>query len=581
MPPVAPVTNTRLLMAGRLSRRGPSRSLLGSPLWSTPSPESPPPENEPVRPYAAGSAERQALDRACAAIADERIEIPAVVDGSPVKGEKTTAVAMPHDHGHVLADVHHASGATVQRAIDGALEAAPGWQALSFDDRAGIFLRAAELLAETRRLPITAACMLGQSKTAHQAEIDAACELIDFLRFNVHFARQLHQVQPHSTGGVWNQTDYRPLEGFVLAVTPFNFLAIAANLPTAPALMGNVVVWKPAMTSMVGAWHVLELLREAGLPDGVIQLVPGDGPVQGEVCLSSEHLAGIHFTGSTKTFRSLWKGVGDRLDSYRSFPRIVGETGGKDFILVHPSADPAQVATAIVRGGYEYQGQKCSAASRVYLPKSLFAAVRDRVVADLEHVRVGDVRDAKNFLGAVIDEAAFTRITGYQELAAREGEVLAGGTSDGSKGWFVDPTFVRVDDPKHRLMSEEIFGPVVTTYVYDDAAWDATLDLVDSTSPYALTGAVFSRDRHAVAQARSRLRQAAGNFYINDKPTGAVVGQQPFGGARGERDQRQGRSALEPAARGPRPARSKRPSSRPPTGVIPSWSNERPVSQQR
>ena len=493
----------------------------------------PTPSNEPVREYVPGSRDRKALDAACATLAEERLEIPAFVDGQAVKGEKTTAITMPHDHQHVLAEVHHASAATVQRAIDGALRAAPAWQRMSFDDRAGIFLRAAELLAGPWRMRINAACMLGQSKTAHQAEIDSACELIDFLRFNVHFARQLHQIQPQSSAQTWNQTDYRPLEGFVLAVTPFNFLAIAGNLPTAPALMGNVVLWKPAMTSMLGAWHVLELLREAGLPDGVIQLVPGDGPVQGEACLASPHLAGIHFTGSTGTFRKLWKGVAERLETYRSFPRIVGETGGKDFILVHPSADAQQVATAIVRGGYEYQGQKCSAASRVYLPKSLYEPVRDRVRAELEQVVVGDVRDPKAFMSAVIDEAAFTKITGYQELAKREGEVLFGGTADRTKGWFVDPTFVRVDDPKHRLMSEEIFGPVVTSYVYDDGGWDDILDVVDTTGPYALTGAVFSHDRQAVAQARQHLRHAAGNFYINDKPTGAVVGQQPFGGGRG------------------------------------------------
>ncbi len=493
----------------------------------------PAPSNEPVKAYVPGSADRKALDAACEAIAGETLEIPAFVNGLAVKGEKTSTVSMPHDHGHVLAEVHHANAETVQSAIDGAMKAAPAWQALSFDDRAGIFLRAAELLAGPWRMRINATCMLGQSKTAHQAEIDAACELIDFLRFNVHFARQLHQVQPASAGTSWNQTDYRPLEGFVLAVTPFNFLAIAVNLPTAPALMGNVVLWKPAMTSMVGAWHMLELLREAGLPDGVIQLIPGDGPTQGETCLASEHLAGIHFTGSTGTFKTLWKGVGDNLDRYRAFPRVVGETGGKDFIVAHPSADADQLATAIVRGGYEFQGQKCSAASRVYLPQSLFGAVRERVCAELAHVKVGDVRDPANFMSAVIDERAYEKITGYQALAKESGEVLYGGTADRSKGWFIDPTFVKVDDPKHRLMQEEIFGPVVTAYVYEDSAFDATLDLVDSTSPYALTGAIFSRDRQSVELARTRLRQSAGNFYINDKPTGAVVGQQPFGGARG------------------------------------------------
>ncbi len=492
----------------------------------------PTPDNEPIKDYVPGSPERQALDAACEAIAGEKLEIPAFVDGKAVKGEKTTAVSMPHDHGHVLAEVHHASAGTVQQAIDGAMKAAPAWQAMSFDDRAAVFLRAAEMLAGPWRMRINAATMLGQSKTAHQAEIDSACELIDFLRFNVHFARQLHQIQPRSAGTSWNRTDYRPLEGFVLAVTPFNFLAIAVNLPTAPALMGNVVLWKPAMTSMVGAWHMLELLREAGLPDGVIQLIPGDGPTQGEACLASEHLAGIHFTGSTGTFKTLWKGVASNLDRYRAFPRIVGETGGKDFIVAHPSADAAELATAIVRGGYEFQGQKCSAASRLYLPKSLFAEVRDRVCAELEHVVVGDVRDPRSFLGAVIDEKAYEKITGYQQLAKESATVLHGGTADRSEGWFVHPTLVQVDDPKHRLMAEEIFGPVVTAYVYEDDAFADTLALVDSTSPYALTGAIFARDRQAVDLARDTLRHAAGNFYINDKPTGAVVGQQPFGGAR-------------------------------------------------
>jgi 1-pyrroline-5-carboxylate dehydrogenase len=495
--------------------------------------EVPTPENEPVKDYVPGSADREALDAACEAIAGETLEIPALVDGKAVKGEKTSKVSMPHDHGHVLAEVHHANAGTVQRAIDGAMKAAPAWQAMSYDDRAAIFLRAAEMLAGPWRMRINAACMLGQSKTAHQAEIDSACELIDFLRFNVCFGRQLHRIQPRSAGVSWNRTDYRPLEGFVLAVTPFNFLAIAVNLPTAPALMGNVVLWKPAMTSMVGAWHMLELLREAGLPDGVIQLIPGDGPTQGEACLASEHLAGIHFTGSTGTFKTLWKGVADNLDGYRAFPRIVGETGGKDFIVAHPSADAAQLATAIVRGGYEFQGQKCSAASRLYLPKSLWGEVRDRVCAELEHVLVGDVRDPKNFLGAVIDEKAYEKITGYQKLAQESASVVHGGTADRSKGWFIDPTLVQVDDPKHRLMQEEIFGPVVTAYVYEDDAFDEALDLVDSTGPYALTGAIFARDRAAVAVARDRLRQAAGNFYVNDKPTGAVVSQQPFGGARG------------------------------------------------
>ena len=492
----------------------------------------PPPRNEPVTPFLPGSPEVARLDDAVAKIAGEKLDIPAFIDGREVRGGKTTDVTMPHDHAHVLGTVHHASAADVEKAIAGAMKVAPAWAAMSFEDRAAIFLRAAEMLAGSWRMRINAACMLGQSKTCHQAEIDAACELIDFFRFNVAFARQLIEDQPVSSSTIWNRSLYRPLEGFVLAITPFNFLSIAINLPTAPALMGNVVLWKPSHTSMIGAWHCLEMLREAGLPDGVIQMIPGDGPEQGDAALASEHLAGIHFTGSTGTFRALWKGVANNLERYRSYPRVIGETGGKDFIVFHPSADLEASATAIVRGGYEYQGQKCSAASRLYIPKSLWGALRERVCDELAKVKVGDVRDRSNFLGAVIDERAWEKITGYQKLAEESAEIVFGGTADRSKGWFVHPTLARVDDPKHRLMQEEIFGPVVSAYVYDDAKWDEMLGWVDSTSPYALTGAVFGRDRAALAGASKALRQSAGNFYLNDKPTGAVVGQQPFGGAR-------------------------------------------------
>ncbi len=491
------------------------------------------PRNEPVLGFAPGSPERASLERALDEVAAERLDIPALIDGAEVRSGVTSDVVMPHAHTHVLGVVHQTRGADVQRAIEGARRVAPEWAALSFEDRAAIFLRAAELLAGPWRMRINAACMLGQSKTCHQAEIDAACELIDFFRFNVAFARRLLAEQPVSAPGIWNRSDYRPLEGFVLAITPFNFLSIAVNLPTAPALMGNVVLWKPANTSMLGAWHCLQLLREAGLPDGVIQLVPGDGPEQGAAALASEHLAGIHFTGSTGTFRALWKGVAERLESYRSFPRIVGETGGKDFIVFHESADLDAAVTAIVRGAYEYQGQKCSAASRLYVPRSLWAELRERLEAELAKVKVGDVRDFSNFMGAVIDARAYAKITGYQALAHQTAEVVIGGTADDSVGYFVQPTFVRVDDPKHRLMQEEIFGPVATAFVYDDARWDETLDLLDGTSPYGLTGAVFARDRQVLAAATQRLRNAAGNFYLNDKPTGAVVGQQPFGGGRG------------------------------------------------
>jgi 1-pyrroline-5-carboxylate dehydrogenase len=439
---------------------------------------------------------------------------------------------MPHAHREVIGTLHQARAEDVQRAIDGAMRAAPGWAATPFTDRAAIFLRAADLISGPYRARVNAACMLGQGKTAHQSEIDAVCELVDFFRFNVWYAQRIMREQPRSAAGTWNRSDYRPLEGFVLAITPFNFLAIAANLPTAPAIMGNVVLWKPANVTAVGAWHVLRILREAGLPDGVISFLPGEGPTQGKVALDSEHLAGIHFTGSTKTFKSLWQGAAERLDRYRAFPRIVGETGGKDFLVMHPSADPRATAVAVLRGGYEYQGQKCSALSRLYVPKSRWPDVRDHVLAELREMKVGDVRDFSNFMGAVIDERAFQKIEGYLTVAQKTAKVLHGGTADGATGWFVQPTLVEVDDPKHRLMQEEIFGPVVTAYVYDDAKWSGTLDLVASTSPYALTGAVFSNDRAATRQAEERLRFAAGNFYINDKPTGAVVSQQPFGGGR-------------------------------------------------
>ncbi|MFK7999200.1 MAG: L-glutamate gamma-semialdehyde dehydrogenase [Polyangiales bacterium] len=492
----------------------------------------PAPANEPVRAYLAGSEDRARLDEALKNIAGERLDIGAVINGKEVRGGTTEDVVMPHDHQHVLGQVHNTSAEDVDAAIQGALAAAPAWQALTFEERAAIFLRAATLLEGPWRMRINAACMHGQSKTCYQAEIDAACELIDFFRFNASFAQQIHEHQPRSSVGVWNRSEYRPLEGFVFAVSPFNFLSIAVNLPAAPALMGNVVLWKPSTTSMVGAWHCLQLLKAAGLPDGVIQLVPGDGKTQGDAALASPHLAAIHFTGSTGTFKALWRGVAERLDQYRSFPRLVGETGGKDFILYHSSAELDSAATAIVRGAFEYQGQKCSAASRLYVPKSLYPQLEERVLDMLQGVKVGDPRDYSNFMSAVIDRRSFDKITGYQALAKDTANVRFGGTSDDSKGFFIDPTFVRVDDPRHRLMEEEIFGPVVTAFVYDDDKWDEVLQTIDTTSPYALTGAVFSQDRYAVQQASRALRNAAGNFYINDKPTGAVVGQQPFGGGR-------------------------------------------------
>ncbi len=492
----------------------------------------PTPINEPVKLYAPDSPERSELEGALKALSSECPDVTANVGGEAVTSDAKLPLTMPHAHGEQIAHVHESSPETVDRAIESARSAAKSWARTPLHERAAIFLRAAELLAGPWRQRINAACMLGQGKTCYQAEIDAACELIDFIRFNVHFAQRIADEQPISSPGIWNQSEMRPLEGFVFAVTPFNFLAIALNLPTAPAIMGNAVVWKPAHETALGAYHMMALLKEAGLPDGVINVVPGAGPAQGAVALASPHLAGVHFTGSTGTFHALWKGVAENLDNYRTFPRIVGETGGKDFILMHPSADPEQVATAIVRGGYEYQGQKCSAASRVYIPKSRWKEVSERVSADIDAIKMGDVRDFSNFMGAVINEKSFEKISGYLKLAKDSANVLRGGEADRSKGWFVRPTFLEVSDPKHRMMEEEIFGPVVTAYVYDDQKWGETLDLVDGTSKYALTGAVFSNDRAAATQAREHLVQAAGNFYINDKPTGAVVGQQPFGGSR-------------------------------------------------
>ena len=493
----------------------------------------PTPFNEPVRDHAPGSREREALAAELHRTASVEVEIPVVAAGEAIRTGDTVKVVMPHAHRHVLATAHMARREHTEKAIAGAMSVATEWARTPFEDRAAIFLRAAELLCGTWRDRVNAACMLGQSKTVHQSEIDAICELADFWRFNVHFLEKIVAEQPISPKGQWNRTDHRPLEGFVFAVTPFNFLSIGGNLPTAPVLAGNVALWKPATTQLRGAWALMELLREAGLPDGVLSMLPGHGAEQGAAVLESEHLAGIHFTGSTATFRTLWRGVAERLDRYRSFPRVVGETGGKDFIVAHPSADPAALATAIVRGGFEYQGQKCSAPSRIYIPRSLWPEVRDRAIADLETITYGDVTDPRHFGGAVIDKRAFDKIAGYVALAKESAEIVHGGGCDDAEGYFISPTLVRVDDPKHRLMQEEIFGPVVTTYVYADATpWSEVLSLVDSTSPYALTGAVFANDRRAVREAEDRLRQSAGNFYINDKPTGAVVGQQPFGGAR-------------------------------------------------
>src|SRR6478752_487924 len=494
----------------------------------------PRPHNEPVLSYAPGTTERDALKRALTAVGGEHPESPAVVGGREVRSGKTQNVVSPHCHARVLATLHEADQATIDAAVASAVEAQREWGHWRFEDRAAVFLRAADLLAGARRQQLNAATMLGQSKTAFQAEIDSACELIDFLRFNVHFAERIYQEQPDSAPGAWNRMDHRPLEGFVYAITPFNFTAIGGNLPTAPALMGNAVVWKPSHTAALSNWHFYQLLVEAGLPPGVINFVAGDAIEVSRTLLGHPEFAGIHFTGSTTVFRSLWKTIGDNLERYRSYPRIVGETGGKDFIVAHASADPDALAVAMVRGAYEYQGQKCSAASRTYIPDSLWPAVRDRVAAMIGDIRMGDVADFRNFMGAVIDRRAFTRIREHLEAArsAPGVKVIAGGGADDSVGYFVQPTLLQVEDPGYRTMCEEIFGPVLTTYVYPAARWGQTLELVDRTGPYALTGAVFARDRAALIEADRALRNAAGNYYVNDKPTGAVVGQQPFGGAR-------------------------------------------------
>jgi 1-pyrroline-5-carboxylate dehydrogenase len=494
----------------------------------------PHPHNEPVLSYAPASPERAALKSALAALGAERPEIPAVVGGREIRSGDTQDVVSPHCHARVLARTHSASGETIRAAVDAAVEAQRDWGHWRFEDRASVFLKAADLLATTYRQRLNATTMLGQSKTAFQAEIDSACELIDFLRFNVHYAERIYREQPESSPGAWNRLDHRPLEGFVYAITPFNFTAIGGNLPTAPALMGNTVVWKPAHSAALSNWHFFRLLEEAGLPPGVINFVPGDAIEVSRTLLADPRLAGIHFTGSTTVFQSLWKTVGDNLERYRSYPRIVGETGGKDFIVAHASADVDALAVAMVRGAFEYQGQKCSAASRAYIPDTLWPGVRDRVVAMMGELRMGDVSDFRNFVGAVIDRRAFSRIHDHLAQVRQDPgvRIVAGGGTDDSVGWFVQPTLLQADDPQYRLMCEEIFGPVLTVHVYPAARWAGTLEVVDQTSPYALTGAVFSQDRAALAQAARALRNAAGNFYVNDKPTGAVVGQQPFGGAR-------------------------------------------------
>jgi 1-pyrroline-5-carboxylate dehydrogenase len=492
----------------------------------------PTPINEPVKSYAPGSPERAELKARLEQMSSEKLDIPLIIGGREIRTGNTAQAVMPHAHSHVLADWHRASAEHVTQAIDAAREARREWANWAWEDRAAVFLKAAELLATTWRATMNSATMLGQSKTVFQAEIDAACEMIDFWRFNPAYAQELYSEQPLSSPGMWNMLDYRGLEGFVYAVTPFNFTAIGGNLPTAPALMGNTVVWKPASTAMVSAYYIMKLLEEAGLPPGVINFVPGDAAEISNICLAHRELAGVHFTGSTGVFNSMWKTIGANMSSYLSYPRIVGETGGKDFIVAHPSANPQAVAVAIARGGFEYQGQKCSAASRVYVPKSLWKQVRDATVGMMDDIKQGDVRDFRNFVSAVIDKRSFDKISEYLSDAKQNAKIVAGGTAEGKDGYFIKPTLVETDKPAYRLLCEEIFGPVVTAYVYDDSKWEETLQVVDKTSPYALTGAIFSNDRGAVREATLALRNAAGNFYINDKPTGAVVGQQPFGGAR-------------------------------------------------
>ncbi len=491
--------------------------------------------NEPQHMYAPGSEERKALKQAIAEARAKEIEVPMYIGGKEVKSDKKVAIRPPHDHAHVLGYFYKGDQSHVTMAIDAALKARKKWGETPWQDRAAIFLKAAELLAGPYRAKINAATMLGQSKNAYQAEIDAACELIDFLRFNVEYMTDIYTQQPDSGQGEWNRMEYRPLEGFVFALTPFNFTAIAGNLPSAPAIMGNVVVWKPSNSQIYAANVIMEVFRKAGLPDGVINLMFVSGPAAGEVIFSHPDFAGIHYTGSTEVFQNIWKTIGYNIHKFKAYPRIVGETGGKDFIMVHPTADVKQVATAISRGAFEYQGQKCSAASRAYIPKNLWPEIKDLIVKDIRSFKMGGVEDFRNFINAVIDEASFDKLARHIDEAkkASETEVVVGGNYDKSKGYFIEPTVLLTSDPDYVTMHEELFGPVITIYLYEDNKYEETLDLLDRTSIYALTGAIFANDREAIRLATDKLVQAAGNFYINDKPTGAVVGRQPFGGARG------------------------------------------------
>ncbi|AXG69918.1 1-pyrroline-5-carboxylate dehydrogenase 2 [Kordia sp. SMS9] len=490
--------------------------------------------NEPVKSYALGSPERAAVVAQYEAYFNGNVDVPMYIGSEEVKTGNTNTMSPPHDHQHVVGTYHLAEKAHVTKAIESALEARKKWAQLTWEQRAAIFLKAAELIAGPYRAKINASTMIAQSKTVHQAEIDAACELIDFLRFNVEFMSQIYEEQPDSAEGIWNRVEYRPLEGFVYAITPFNFTAIAANLPASAAMMGNTVVWKPSDSQIFSAKVIVDIFKEAGVPDGVINVVYGDPVMITDTILESPDFAGVHFTGSTYVFKELWKKIGNNIHTYKTYPKIVGETGGKDFIIAHPSANPKQVATGISRGAYEFQGQKCSAASRAYLPKSIADEVLNYVKEDIASFKMGSPADLGNFITAVIHEGSFDKLAKYIDQAKTDAnaEIIAGGNYDKSKGYFIEPTLIVTTDPKYTTMETELFGPVMTVYVYDDADWSDTLKLVDETSEYALTGAVFSGDRYAIDEATKALENCAGNFYVNDKPTGAVVGQQPFGGAR-------------------------------------------------
>ncbi|HHT43104.1 MAG TPA: L-glutamate gamma-semialdehyde dehydrogenase [Firmicutes bacterium] len=492
------------------------------------------PQNEPVLNYGPGSPEKAKLKAALEELKGKELDIPLIINGQEVRTGVTGDCVMPHNHGHRLAKFHQAGAAEVEAAIEAALKARKAWANMPWEQRAGIFMKAAEILAHEKRYLLNAATMLGVSKTPIQAEIDSACELIDFWRFNVHYMEEIYRQQPRSTPLSWNRVEHRGLEGFIFAVTPFNFTAIAGNLPTAPAMMGNTVVWKPASSAVYPAYFVMKVLEEAGLPPGVINFVPGPGSTVGDLVLKHPDLAGIHFTGSTEVFQNMWKTVGSNIHNYRSYPRIVGETGGKDFVFAHPSADLETLCVALVRGAFEFQGQKCSAASRAYIPRSIWPELKERLVAMTKELTVGDVTDFTNFMGAVIDAKAFKNITSYIEYAKNspEAEIIVGGTYDDSVGYFINPTIVVTTNPRFKLMEEEIFGPVLTVYVYEDENLEETLELCNTTSPYGLTGSIFATDRTAIVAMSKALDEAAGNFYVNDKPTGAVVSQQPFGGAR-------------------------------------------------